>query len=60
MPGWLLAIAETVEPRLVEDILEALAIYKHNAELAHRLGVVLAGRDQPRLCALFDRLWADS
>jgi hypothetical protein len=60
MPDWLLAIAEPAEPHLVEDILQALAVYKHNAALAHRLGVLLSARDQPRLHALFDQLWADS
>lgn len=54
---WLLCIAEQAESALVEVVLEALAIYKHNLQLAKQMKRALVKRNERRLNDRFDALW---
>lgn len=53
--AWLLEIVGDARPRVVEDVIDALLPYKHNAKLMQRLGAALAERGD---AALLERLAA--
>jgi hypothetical protein len=57
---WLLAIAAQARPPVAGQVVEALALYKHNARLAQRLAAVLEERGERELTAGFEKLWKSS
>jgi hypothetical protein len=54
---WLLAIAAEARLPVAEQVVEALAPYKHNARLAQRLAAVLVERGDRELEASFKKVW---
>lgn len=54
---WLLNIIAEDDASLAEAVLEALAIYKQNAQLENRIKLTLAGRRERRLNDCFARFW---
>jgi hypothetical protein len=54
---WLLTIAADARVPVALEVLEALAIYKHNAKLQQRLEAALAERGEPKLLERFAALW---
>jgi hypothetical protein len=57
---WLLAIAAEARAAVALEVIEALALYKHNVKLAARLEAVLAERDDHALTQQFTELWRAS
>jgi hypothetical protein len=55
--AWLLSLAAESRIETAVEVVEALALYKHNAPLATRLGVVLAERGEPSLSGRYAELW---
>jgi HEAT repeat protein len=54
---WLLAIVAEARSKVAAEIVEALAIYKHNSKLARRLETVVAERGDAALQEEFTRYW---
>ena len=54
---WLLAIVGDARVAVALEVVEALAIYRHNAKLKERLDAAVAERDEPTLRARFAALW---
>jgi hypothetical protein len=54
---WLLALAAESRVPVAEQVVEALAPYKHNARLAQRLAAVLEQRGERELEASFNKRW---
>lgn len=54
---WLLNLIAEDDVSLAEAVLEALAIYKQNAQLENRIKLTLAGRRDRRLNDCFARFW---
>jgi hypothetical protein len=55
--AWLLRLASESRTDTALEVVEALALYKHNATLAARLGTVVAERADPTLAARYEELW---
>ncbi len=55
--AWLLSLAAESRLETALEVVDALALYKHNATLATRLGAVLAERGEPSLTARYAELW---
>jgi hypothetical protein len=55
--AWLLSLAAESRIETALEVVEALALYKHNAPLATRLGAVLAERGEPSLNTRYAELW---
>jgi hypothetical protein len=54
---WLLSIAAEARPPVAEQVIESLALYKHNARLAQRLAAVLEERGDGALRKIYEKLW---
>ena len=54
---WLLELVAEARAAVALDVLEALALYKHNAKLTQRLSEVLAERGDSKLTERFAELW---
>jgi hypothetical protein len=54
---WLLEIVAEARPAIVLEVIEALALYKHNAKLAQRLERALGERKEAALRDRFAALW---
>jgi hypothetical protein len=54
---WLLALVADARLPVAEQVVEALAPYKHNARLAQRLTTVLEQRGDRALTASFEKSW---
>jgi HEAT repeat protein len=54
---WLLSLASEARIETALEVLEALALYKHNATLGTRLNAVLETRGEASLAARFSELW---
>ena len=54
---WLLSLAAESRIETALEVVEALALYKHNTKLAERLDSVLAKRDERELLERFAELW---
>ena len=54
---WLLSMVAEADSALVEDVLEALAVYRRNATLTERIRFALEARNEQRLKDRFARLW---
>jgi hypothetical protein len=54
---WLLALAADARAAVALKVVEALALYKHNAKLAERLEATLQERGDRTLLARFAELW---
>lgn len=54
---WLLAIAADARRAVAEEVIEALAHYKHNARLAEKLAALLKERGEASLEDAFKKLW---
>jgi hypothetical protein len=54
---WLLSLASEARLETALEVVEALALYRHNATLAARLNAVLAERGEPSLTARYSELW---
>lgn len=55
--AWLLSLAAEARLETALEVVEALALYKHNATLATRLHAVLEERGEPSLSARYAELW---
>jgi hypothetical protein len=55
--AWLLSLVAESRVETALEVVEALALYRHNATLAARLDGVLAERGEPRLTARYAELW---
>ncbi len=55
--AWLLSLAAESRLETALEVVEALALFRHNATLAARLGAVLAERGEPTLVARHAELW---
>ncbi|MEO8466184.1 MAG: hypothetical protein ABI640_12645 [Gammaproteobacteria bacterium] len=55
--AWLLSLAAESRVETALEVVEALALYKHNATLATRLDAVLVERGEPSLTACYAELW---
>jgi hypothetical protein len=54
---WLLELVAEARAAVALDVLEALALYRHNSKLAQRLKAVLAERGDHELVDRFAALW---
>lgn len=54
---WLVSVLEHSEPRLAEEVIASLAIYRRNAKLEQRLKHALDQRGDTGLQASFEKLW---
>jgi hypothetical protein len=54
---WLLAVAADARLPVAEQVVEALAPYRHNARLAERLAAVLERRGELALEQVFEKRW---
>jgi HEAT repeat protein len=54
---WLLALVAAPDRRVAEDVVEVLAMYKHNERLAARLRAAVAERGDGTLETHFEMLW---
>jgi hypothetical protein len=54
---WLLSIAAEARNKVAVEIVEALAVYKHNSKLARRLETLVAERGDAALQEEFARCW---
>ena len=54
---WLMSLVEDSPARVVEEIIDVLAIYRQNSKLADRLEVTLADRGDRDLQESFEKLW---
>jgi HEAT repeat protein len=54
---WLLELVAGRDNRIVEEIVDALAIYRHNEKLARRLRKALGQREDAAALAAFDKHW---
>lgn len=55
--SWLLGLVAGARAAVALEVVEALAIYKHNAKLAERLEAALRERGERALLARFGELW---
>ncbi len=55
--AWLLSLAAEARIETALEVVEALALYKHNSTLATRLSAVLADRGEASLSARYAELW---
>ena len=56
---WLLALVAAARSAVAEEIIETLALYKHNAKLSERLASVLTQRGDEQLVERFEQLWGN-
>ena len=54
---WLLEIAADARPAAALEVVEALAVYRHNAKLKERLDATLVERGAAELLERFAALW---
>lgn len=54
---WLLSIVAEARPAVALEVVEALAIYRHNPKLKQRLEAALRGRANEQLVSRFAALW---
>jgi hypothetical protein len=54
---WLLTILIDARPAVAVDIVEALAIYRHNAKLKQRLEAAIRERGDAHLTRRFAEVW---
>jgi hypothetical protein len=55
--AWLLELVADARVAVALEVLEALALYRHNAKLKERLAAVIAERRDPKLGEQFAALW---
>lgn len=57
---WLLTLVEQGEARIAADIIEVLAIYRHNDKLARRLRALLDSREDRETRAAYESFWTQT
>jgi HEAT repeat protein len=54
---WLVSLVDEADRRLADDVIEILAVYKHNDKLAQRLSAAVEARGDDVLRSRFAELW---